>query len=413
MRTIIFFAVIGAALAQAPQTPAGPSPLPGVSGDGAGGLKTRGNVTVGASTACPGGAPAGSVCAVKVYGDGSALTGVAAGGDGHTQNTDTGTTSASFCLSTTGPCFKNVAGTIKMVTDSAGATDAPIEASEFNAPAGTAFSASGATQTAPTVTVPTAYFDTAAGLMQFLNAASALAGTMVAPLADPGADHQWVKYIPTTGTPARTRPSCADLSDAGSGCTGTVGANPVTSDSVITDLYSVIGDGGARKVKVGPAIAQTATASTIAQRNSSGEVIAVNAVATGKTAMATDTVVADAQLNAKYKVWARDVVIFDPAILDSGRAQFRLPFAGTVTSISCSVEAATSVTINFDERAVATPNTTGTAVLTSDLVCDADSAVSTTFSNATLAADVPVAMTVSAVTGTPSTVRAHIKGTID
>lgn len=93
--------------------------------------------------------------------------------------------------------------------------------------------------------------------------------------------------------------------------------------------------------------------------------------------------------------------------------QFRLPFAGTVTSISCSVKAATSVSINLDERAVSTPDTSGTAVLTSALVCDTDSAVSTTFTNATLAANVPVALTISAVSGTPDTLRVHIKGTID
>lgn len=41
-----------------------------------------------------------------------------------------------------------------------------------------------------------------------------------------------------------------------------------------------------------------ATANTVAKRNSSGEVIAANAVATGKTPMATDTVVLPAQLTA-------------------------------------------------------------------------------------------------------------------
>ncbi len=82
MRTIIILLGISAAFAQAPSTPPGPSSLPGVSGDGASGLKVRGSVTAGVSSACPGGAPAGSVCAVKVYGDGSALTGIVAGGGG-------------------------------------------------------------------------------------------------------------------------------------------------------------------------------------------------------------------------------------------------------------------------------------------------------------------------------------------
>lgn len=116
---------------------------------------------------------------------------------------------------------------------------------------------------------------------------------------------------------------------------------------------------------------------------------------------------------SKLKVWSANFTLFDPVTGDSGRVQFRLPFAGTVTSVACSVKAATSATINLDERAVATPDTTGVAVLTSGLVCDTDSAVSTTFTNPTLAADVPVALTISAVSGTPDTLRVHLKGTID
>jgi hypothetical protein len=73
-------------------------------------------------------------------------------------------------------------------------------------------------------------------------------------------------------------------------------SGPVTASSNIADLYSVIGDGGAKGVKAGPAIATAATASTIAERNASGEVIAANTVATGKTPMATDTAVQNSQL---------------------------------------------------------------------------------------------------------------------
>ena len=49
--------------------------MPGVASDGASGMTVAGNLAVG--TTVPGGAPAGSVAAVKLYGDGSALTGVA------------------------------------------------------------------------------------------------------------------------------------------------------------------------------------------------------------------------------------------------------------------------------------------------------------------------------------------------
>lgn len=118
-------------------------------------------------------------------------------------------------------------------------------------------------------------------------------------------------------------------------------------------------------------------------------------------------------LSAKYKVWAQNINIPDPVTGDSGRFQFRLPFAGTMTSIACSVKAATSVTINVEKRAVSTPDTAGTAALTSNLACDTDSAVSTTFTSASIAADIPVAITITAVSGTPDVVRIHIKGTID
>jgi hypothetical protein len=110
----------------------------------------------------------------------------------------------------------------------------------------------GLEEATPTVTNPTIYLDSTAHIPQYLNASSVKVGTMVAPLADPGTDHNWVKYIPATGVPSRTHPACADLSDSGVGCS--------------------------------LAVATIATASTLAERNSSGEVIAVNTLPTGLTA---------------------------------------------------------------------------------------------------------------------------------
>ncbi|MGC4052950.1 MAG: hypothetical protein QM757_26785 [Paludibaculum sp.] len=137
------------------------------------------------------------------------------------------------------------------------------------------------------------------------------------------------------------------------------------------------------------AVATAATANAIAQRNASGEVIAVNTVATGKTAMATDTALADAQLAAKHKTRVQSFTIFDPVTGDSGRTQVTFPYAVTIASVGCSVKAATSATINLDERAFATPDTAGTAALTSGLACTTSGATSTTFSNAGIAANVP------------------------
>jgi len=161
------------------------------------------------------------------------------------------------------------------------------------------------------------------------------------------------------------------------------------------------------------AVSATATANALAQRNASGEVIAANTVATGKTPMATDTALADAQLAAKHKTRIQSFTLFDPVTTDSGRAQVMFPYAVTVTSVSCSVKAATSAAINLDERAFATPDTAGTAVLTADLTCDADGATSTTFTNAGIAANVPLALTISAVTGTPDTLRVFVTYSVD
>lgn len=82
--------------------------------------------------------------------------------------------------------------------------------------------------------------------------------------------------------------------------------------------------------------------------------------------------------------------------------------AVTIVGVSCSVKAATSVTINLDERAVATPDTTGVTVLTAALACDTDSASTTSFANAGIAAGVPVALLLTAVSGTPNTLRVHV-----
>lgn len=144
--------------------------------------------------------------------------------------------------------------------------------------------------------------------------------------------------------------------------------------------------------------------------------VATNSTTYAPVTMSGDATISSAgvvTLTAPLKVWSKDITIFDPVTGDSGRVQFRLPFAGTITSVACAVKAATSATINFDVRAIATPDTGGTAVLTSGLACDVDSAVSTTFSSTAVAADVPVALTISVVSGTPDTLRVTIKGTIN
>jgi hypothetical protein len=105
---------------------------------------------------------------------------------------------------------------------------------------------------------------------------------------------------------------------------------------------------------------------------------------------------------------SKDLVLFDPVTGDSGRIQFKFPYAVTITKVTCNVKASTSATINLDKRAEGTPDTTGTSVLTSGLACITTGASTTTFSSASVAADTPVALTISAVSGTPDTLRVHV-----
>lgn len=85
----------------------------------------------------------------------------------------------------------------------------------------------------------------------------------------------------------------------------------------------------------------------------------------------------------------------------------------TITKIECSVNNTSSSTIQFDERAYATPNTGGTDVMSAALVCDSDSASTTSFANATIAAEAPLSLDVDTITGTVSALRIHVFYTIN
>ena len=78
----------------------------------------------------------------------------------------------------------------------------------------------------------------------------------------------------------------------------------------------------------------------------------------------------------------------------------------------CSTDTGTA-TLQFDERAEATPNTGGTDVMTSTLVCDSNSQSTAAFDNATIAADVPLNLDIDAVASTPGIVRGHVCYDID
>jgi hypothetical protein len=78
----------------------------------------------------------------------------------------------------------------------------------------------------------------------------------------------------------------------------------------------------------------------------------------------------------------------------------------------CSTDVGT-VTIQLDERVEATPNTAGVNSLTSSLVCDSNTEVTTSFADSGIAADVPHNLQITAVATSPTVVRIHVKATIN
>lgn len=161
-------------------------------------------------------------------------------------------------------------------------------------------------------------------------------------------------------------------------------------------------------------------------RNASGDIVESTLGASG-TGSCTNQFVTDTNSDAAptcatvqtedasagLKTWTKDITIFDPVAGDSGRIQFTLPKAVTITRVWCNVKAATSVVIQLNTRVEGTPDVSGTDVLTSTLTCITTGANTTTFSAAAVTARSPVALTISSVTGTPDTLRVHIEGTVD
>jgi len=126
------------------------------------------------------------------------------------------------------------------------------------------------------------------------------------------------------------------------------------------------------------------------------------------TGAAPDTLDIDPELSSNCKSFS----IITPTDTDDAFAQIYFNQAVTITEIICSTDTGT-VTIQFDERAEATPNTGGTDVMTAQLVCDDNSQTTSGFDNATIAAKVPLNLDVDAVASTPGVVRGHVCYDID
>jgi hypothetical protein len=113
----------------------------------------------------------------------------------------------------------------------------------------------------------------------------------------------------------------------------------------------------------------------------------------------------------------KSIWIDTPVVADSGRIQFMFPVAVTITRVACSTKLATStVDLNMEERAAATPDTAGTDVLSAELVCDTNQQTScasgcdvNTITNGGIAARVPVAITPSAIANAPTDLRIFIE----
>ena len=199
-------------------------------------------------------------------------------------------------------------------------------------------------------------------------------------------------------------------------------------DSVGTDSYGcsvspsigAYADGHAYKAKVGTANTGAATLalnglSALAIKKLNDQDLATGDIEAGQWIEVqhdgTDFQL-QSQLASISIVGSKSFLLPDPATGDAGKLQFELPNAATITEISCNVDTATSVTINFAERARATPNAGTTEMLTADLVCDTNGEATTSFTDAALAADVPMTLMIDAASGSPTWLRVHVQYTV-
>lgn len=101
-------------------------------------------------------------------------------------------------------------------------------------------------------------------------------------------------------------------------------------------------------------------------------------------------------------------VIETPTASDAALLQHKFSAAVTILRVSASTDQGTA-TLQFDERVESTPNTGGTDVLTSALVADNNTEVTTAFANAGIAANAVLNLDIDAVSGTPGVVRIHVE----
>lgn len=99
--------------------------------------------------------------------------------------------------------------------------------------------------------------------------------------------------------------------------------------------------------------------------------------------------------------------LLTPQLADSGTFQHALNQKTAFARVYCSTDTGTA-SINIDVRAPSTPNTSGTSALASPIACNTTMTVSTTFATGVIAANSPLALLVSATSGSPGIVRVHV-----
>jgi len=206
--------------------------------------------------------------------------------------------------------------------------------------------------------------------------------------------------------------SFGDWSCNGTTCsldTGTVGDNELDYTSLtLNDLTFDVGS--VSKTEFGYLNGVTSAIQT--QLNTKLETVDISNdtnLAAGRSLTLTgDSVAADAELYTE----SFSIILSAATTTDSGKAQHIPNTAITITEVECSTDTGT-VTIQLDERTATTPNTGGTDVMTSALVCDDNQQTTSSFTNAGIAAGAVINLDIDAISaGTPAT-RIHVHYTID
>jgi hypothetical protein len=104
----------------------------------------------------------------------------------------------------------------------------------------------------------------------------------------------------------------------------------------------------------------------------------------------------------------KEISIKNPGTSNSGDHQLMFSSDVTVVRVACSTDTGTA-TIQFDERVSTTPNTSGTDVMNSALVCDNDQETTTSFANSSIAARQPMNLDIDAVASSPTQLRIFIE----